>query len=533
MTNSFELTQNYRMIYGLIAFSISLFASVTDAWSFTSGVRQVWHGDTLLTEDAKSYENREYRLPMNAQSSSFLSQRGHTDVLVAVAVMQLVDEGKLALDSDVLGYLDAGDFAAFGFPEGKSWCPAVRGEDVCLEVTVRQLLSMSAGLIDASGCDYSSDSWENQFCTPKAHVDTTEGSHLSSVISAFIRNPLAQRPGSSFKYAHENFLLLAYIVEKMSGLSLSNYLSVNVFHKLGMESTIFDSGTRQLSLFKQPSSYVEYYEAETRDGSPKLIAEGSCDELERRFSRRSVGNLVTTVPDLIRFYSSIFVAQNASHVLSISSKELMLERYATIPANHCWLVTGRNDVACFYGLGLKLVYTVGDTNSLLAFGTDSSRQEGCFSSAVVVYNDKTVPIHPVVAAGFSNSRAVFVEKSRWKAAMNGYSDCIACSNSVQSEAFTPFLAEQYSQPDNKVKTNDESHDLREQDPNVGLIVAVILVPVFVVTVLWLLVVTDYHRKKVLRTPIEQAERLRRVQLQMESQGLRLPETVQNPLAGHC
>lgn len=469
---------------------------------------------------------------MDSQRSAFISQRGHSEVMIATAVLQLAEKGLLHLDELVSSYLSAEDLASFGYTGGETeWCPTLSGQSGCLRISLRHLLSMSSGLRDGSTC-HDSDA---DHCVTPAIDHTTQGHTLSSLISTFIRNPIAEVPGSGFLYAHENYVLLAYLVEKTAGQTLREYLHSNIFYKLNMDCTLFNAGTDALSLFKRPASYVEYASAAT--GPMDMVAEGSCHSLEDAVSRRSVGELVTTVPDLVRFYASLFVAENASGILSAESRAAMLKSTGEMPSEQC-LLGAEAEHLCQYGLGVKLLFHAARPTELLAYGSDTQR-EACFWSAVSVYDDSTAVTRPLVAAAFTNNRVVHVSRPQWMAVMSGQSsECLACRSPIDADDGTHTMVQKYAQQDTtQGAATDETDDIGDRELSVGQMVAVVVVPVFVVTVVWLLIVTDYHRKKVFRAPVDQAERIKRAQDSLRAEGIEVPmdgeeSPVENPLTSN-
>jgi CubicO group peptidase (beta-lactamase class C family) len=124
-------------------------------------------------------------------------------VVTATAVMQLVEQGRLDLDTDVQEYLDF-DLPT---PEGA--------------VTLRHLLTHTAGFEErVSGL----------FAAPGSHPV------LRDVVSV---DPPAQvfAPGTTPSYSNYGNTLAGYIVEHVSGEPYDEYLQRHVFDVAGMDST--------------------------------------------------------------------------------------------------------------------------------------------------------------------------------------------------------------------------------------------------------------------------------------------------------
>lgn len=117
----------------------------------------------------------------------------------AAAVVKLQMQGLLRV-TDTLG-----DFFADG-PADK------RG------ITVRQLLTHTAGLVDSLGDDYEPLSREE-------------------MISAGLVSELRTRPGARYHYSNLGYSLLAAIVEEVSGTGYEDYLAEELFAPAGMTQT--------------------------------------------------------------------------------------------------------------------------------------------------------------------------------------------------------------------------------------------------------------------------------------------------------
>jgi CubicO group peptidase (beta-lactamase class C family) len=127
-------------------------------------------------------------------------------VVTTTAVMQLIEQGKLELDTPVAKY-----WPAFG-ANGKS------------EVSIRELLTHTSGLIPD--------------ITDPLHPNSTpswdgEASALTQITHLKLTNP----PGTAFVYSDVNFLVLGYLVEILSGQTLDKYASEHIFKRLNMDDT--------------------------------------------------------------------------------------------------------------------------------------------------------------------------------------------------------------------------------------------------------------------------------------------------------
>src|SRR5690606_18012519 len=124
-------------------------------------------------------------------------------LFTAVAVMQLVEDGAVALDGPAAAYSPA--FAA----NGKE------------SVTVEQLLTHTGGL----------PAWINLYSA----YDDVE-SRLAAVYAVQPSSP----PGTQYVYSDLGLIVLGKIVEEVSGLTLEEYVATHLTGPLGMDDTMYN-----------------------------------------------------------------------------------------------------------------------------------------------------------------------------------------------------------------------------------------------------------------------------------------------------
>jgi CubicO group peptidase (beta-lactamase class C family) len=129
-----------------------------------------------------------------------------TKSFTALAVMQLVEAGKVDLDAPVQRYLP--------------WF-RVADPQASAQMTVRQLLNQTSGLSMASGL------------VPLADFDNSPGAGERQA-RALATLQLTRPPGSAFEYSNMNYNLLGLIVEATSGESYAAYVQDHIFGPLDM-----------------------------------------------------------------------------------------------------------------------------------------------------------------------------------------------------------------------------------------------------------------------------------------------------------
>ena len=125
----------------------------------------------------------------------------------AAAVMLLCDQKKLSVDNTLDKF----------FPE------YINGK----KLTVKNLLNMSSGLTNYL-----------ELVNP-ADTSTNEAENIKMLKKAIFEKELVFEPGSDYQYSNSNYLLLAEIVEQVSGVPYHDYLRKSFFEPLEMTHTGF------------------------------------------------------------------------------------------------------------------------------------------------------------------------------------------------------------------------------------------------------------------------------------------------------
>ena len=137
-----------------------------------------------------------------------------TKSLTAVGVMKLVEDGKLTLDTPMSNY----------FPD---FMP-----DFSKEITIQHLLNNSSGIEANIG---RTDDNGNGLMPEETPITFDE------LLEKFKDSKLKFKPGTGYDYNNFGYLLLANIIEKVSGQSYANYMEQAVFKPAGMKNTAIAS----------------------------------------------------------------------------------------------------------------------------------------------------------------------------------------------------------------------------------------------------------------------------------------------------
>ena len=158
-------------------------------------------------EFAKGYgmANLAYDIPMTDETG--MSIASVSKQFTAMAVMLMVNEGKMDLDADIRTYLP--DLEG---PEGT--------------ITPRQMLNHTTGLREILNF------------LPMAGKTFADAMRTTEPQEVFNRQRLLQNePGSEYNYNNTTFMLLARAVENVSGQDWKTYMEERIFKPLGMGNT--------------------------------------------------------------------------------------------------------------------------------------------------------------------------------------------------------------------------------------------------------------------------------------------------------
>lgn len=265
------------------------------------------HGDTAAfagavkaVMDEKNRGNLSYRLLAGGRvvDEHYLSigEPVDADTLFQVAslskwitawgVLSLVESGRLDLDAPVNGYLSRWQL------------PAAEGFDAD-EVTVRRLLSHTAGLTDGLG--YGG-------FPPGSPIQPIEASLTRAADAspgADGRTRVGLAPGSEWLYSGGGYTLLQLLIEEVTGARFEDYMQATVLDPLGMIRSTF---TPDLS---RTSNVATFYDT---DGS---------EATHFRFTALAAASLYTSAADLSELLKAVRPAGDAPAGRGVLSEEML------------------------------------------------------------------------------------------------------------------------------------------------------------------------------------------------------------------
>jgi len=180
--------------------------------NFSGSVLVAQNGKTLFS-GAFGQMNRSYNIPNTPQTKFYLASVSM--IFTSAAIMKLVEEKKLSLDDPLTKYLP-------DYKQGN-------------RLTLENLLTQRSG-IPAIG--------DNR----KVNYDSiTKFPHTPDQLIDFIKDDsLLFAPDSKYNHGRSDYIILAFIIEKVTGKSFGSYLKETIFDPLGMSNTGHSSGEKEI-----------------------------------------------------------------------------------------------------------------------------------------------------------------------------------------------------------------------------------------------------------------------------------------------
>ncbi|MBL7725041.1 MAG: beta-lactamase family protein [Chitinophagaceae bacterium] len=132
-----------------------------------------------------------------------------TKQFTAVAILQLVEQGKISLSDSLQKFIPD-----YPFKVGI--------------ITIENLLTHTSGIKDYLQIAFPTPFLERWDFAPKQLIDS------------FKYHPLEFMPGTKYSYSNSGYFLLGYIIEKVSGKSYQQYIRENLLTSAGLANSNFD-----------------------------------------------------------------------------------------------------------------------------------------------------------------------------------------------------------------------------------------------------------------------------------------------------
>jgi CubicO group peptidase (beta-lactamase class C family) len=230
-------------------------------------------------------------------------------IVTAVAALQLVEQGKLALSDPIARWipeLEKLRVCTGGTADAPTLVPAAR------PITVKMLLNHTAGF-----------TYEFFQGSPVHELYQRANLWESTSLDEFVRKvaalPLLEQPGTTFRYSICDDVLGA-LVERVSGEKFDVYCQKHIFAPLGMIDTGFD-------VAPEKRGRIASIHTRGSDGKPHVTPPilGAYAEPGRGFASGGAG-LFTTLSDYARFVQALLSDGKLGNARILGRKTLELAR---------------------------------------------------------------------------------------------------------------------------------------------------------------------------------------------------------------
>jgi CubicO group peptidase (beta-lactamase class C family) len=284
----------------------------------------------VLYESSSGFADLANEIPNTMDTRFATASAGKT--FVAVGILQLVERGLIKL-GDTLGTLLDIDL-----------------KQIDPDVTVEQLLNHTSGVPDyfdetVMG-DYE-DLWKDYPCSKiRSNND---------LFPLFIDKAMMYPRGEKFQYNNTGYVLLAAIIEKISGMDFDAYLKKNIFDVCGMDST----GYFEMDRLPSKCAHNYIYCEKTNDYRTNIFSVGA--------KGTGDGGVFVTAGDLVRFWQGLI----GHKLISEDTFKKMISKQSG---------DGSDPEEGYYGYGVWII----DNPK----GTDFAYMQGCDPgvSAIAEYN---------------------------------------------------------------------------------------------------------------------------------------------------
>lgn len=259
------------------------------------------HNGKLVYKKGFGFADVESKIAVSSKTNFRIASISKT--FTSVAIMQLVEQGKINLDDKVEKYLP--------------WFKAQTKDGNSSNITVRQVLSHTGGVFR----DGNSPHWEND-----------EFPDLAGLKKSISNKTVVFENLTKFKYSNFGFALLGEVIKKASGLDYDEYVTKYIIKKIGMEQTASDykkeNDDRLAKGYSRPIPNKEreaFAHSETKAYAPAT-------------------GFLSNISDLAKYLAAMsFKRKEANALINKESKKEMTREY--------WATGEENES---YGLGLDI-----------------------------------------------------------------------------------------------------------------------------------------------------------------------------------
>ncbi len=291
--NRFAVNKGFRVVMeNDISDKINSFVTKND---FNGTILVKKKGRTIYHQSF-GFANRNKNIP-NSNNTKY-SIASITKLFTSVIILQLVEEGKLYLNKEIVEYL-----------------PNYQGP-AANKVTIHHLLTHTSGI---QNCE---EIRKDSIGLPDVYIDNVSTDEL---LHKYCSGKQIAEAGSTFNYNNGEYLILGKIIEKVTNNSYENVLKKRILNPLQMENSGLITTSSMLEDFAQ--GYKWNNETNVFEKDPERLYQNYF----------SAGAMYSTATDLIKFSDALY----GNKLIDENSLKLLLTNYPQT----------RN-----YGYGLWVIY---------------------------------------------------------------------------------------------------------------------------------------------------------------------------------
>jgi len=164
--------------------------------------------NTIVFQQGYGLADLDHKTPIIPQSVFRLGSVSKQ--FTAISILQLVEKNKLSLDDEIQKFIP--DYPNDGYG-----------------IQIKHLLSHTSGIPDYLQMDHPDPFVLRRDFTPK------------EIIDFFKEQPLEFDPGTQFSYSNSGYIILGYIIEKISGKSYAQYVNDYLFTPSQMNNSYYET----------------------------------------------------------------------------------------------------------------------------------------------------------------------------------------------------------------------------------------------------------------------------------------------------
>lgn len=226
--------------------------------AFTGSVLVAVDGNIVLK---KGYGMADYEKQIPNTPETAFKIGSVTKQFTSMAIMMLEEKGLLSVNDPIEKYIS-------GIKNGD-------------KITIHNLLSMTSGI-----GDYVPDEWFN---CDRSYT-------MEELISKIKEKSINFEPGAKYAYSNSNYVILGYIIEKVSGMRYGEFLKQNIFDPLDMKNTAYED--KEGLLKNKAKGYVNVADISKKDA---VLATNM--DMSYAFS---AGGIYSTVEDLYKWDQALY-----------------------------------------------------------------------------------------------------------------------------------------------------------------------------------------------------------------------------------